>query len=82
VAEACGRMAGSVLVRGIGLLEGEVCKASTAVDSSNLTRRTTLAAGSYHSVRSAVGFFCCRYLLWQGVGLDDPQRSLPTPNIL
>jgi len=21
-------------------------------------------------------------LLWQGVGLDDPQRSLPTPNIL
>jgi len=21
-------------------------------------------------------------LLWQGVGLDDPQRSLPTPTIL
>jgi len=21
-------------------------------------------------------------LLWQGVGLDDPQRSLPIPNIL
>jgi len=21
-------------------------------------------------------------LLWQGVGLGDPQRSLPTPNIL
>jgi len=21
-------------------------------------------------------------LLWQGFGLDDPQRSLPTPNVL
>lgn len=25
---------------------------------------------------------CCRELLWQGVGLNDPQRSFPAPTVL
>lgn len=48
-------MASLVLASEIGLLD--VCKASTAVDCLNLTRRTTLAAGSYHSVRPTVGVY-------------------------
>lgn len=47
VAEACFGRASLVLVSEISLLEGEVCKASTAVGSFSLTRRTTFAARSY-----------------------------------
>ena len=56
VAEVCGELASLVPVSDISLLEGEVCKASAAVDSLNLRRQTTLAAGSYHGIRPTVGF--------------------------
>jgi len=38
------------------------------------------------NIQDLVGAVLCSLLwvtlLWQGVGVNDPQRSLPTPNIL
>lgn len=49
-------LASLVLVSETGFLEGNVCKAPTAVRSLILTRRTTLAAGGYYNMRSKLDF--------------------------
>jgi len=52
----------------------------------NRLPREVVESPSLEIFKTRLGAVLCSLLLvtllWQGVGLDDPQRSLPTPKVL